>query len=249
MHAMSSGKYRSIILGCILYNLLTEMWVHGIIGFMNPILTISLLILYSTYFLMLEDLIVRYRLHDIPVFLIGIIFGLWHETFTTGNNLKADGLYGLDPFVLVVANLFWWGIMQTVMARYFANRSFGPRDTDHKKMGRIGWGICLFFNLSAISNYVKYPEIPVEAYIIVFILIGVLVTLLKYVKKPVQNHEFIRSKFLDILLILHLALCLGIGLTVGSMANAMSTTAFVYWSLLFGVCVIGYWVRNRSISV
>jgi len=141
---MSFSKYKSIVLGCVLYNLLTELWVHGITGFLNPILTISLLLLYTTYFLMLEDLIIRYKLRDIHVFVIGVIFGLWHETFTTGNNLKADGIFGLDPFVLVVANVFWWGIIQTVMAQYFCNRIFGPRDVNHNKMGRIGWGLCFF---------------------------------------------------------------------------------------------------------
>ena len=230
---MSSSKYKSNVLGCVLYNLLTEFWVHGITGFLNPILTISLLLLYTTYFLMLEDLIIRYKLRDIHVFLIGIIFGLWHETFTTGNNLKADGILGLDPFVLVVANVFWWGIIQTVMAQYFANRSFGPRDVNYVKMGRIGWSLCLFFSFSALSNYGKYTNVPSEAYVIVFVLMAFLAVLLKFLKKPEKHQEFIRSKFLDILFILHLSLCLGIGFTMGSMTNITSTTAFVYWSLIF----------------
>jgi len=50
----------------------------------------------------------------------------------------------------------------------------------------------VFFSLSALSNYVKYPTIPGEAYVVVFVLIGVLVVLLKFVEKPEKHQGFFR---------------------------------------------------------
>jgi len=66
-----------VVFGAVLFNLICELWVHGVVGFMNPVLTVSLIVLYSTYFLMLEDLVVRYRLGETHVLQAGIIFGLW----------------------------------------------------------------------------------------------------------------------------------------------------------------------------
>ena len=249
MPTMSSKGYRSIILGGVIFNILTEIWVHGVIGFLNPVLAVSLLVLYTTYFLMLEDLVVRYRLRDIHVLIVGVIFGLWHETFTTGSTFKVDGLMGTDPFVLVVANVFWWGIMQSVMALYFANRYLGARDVQHRPLGKIGWGLCLLFSLSAVSKYMQYPDASLDAYVFVFILMVIMVALLRFTKKPAGHTVFSRSRFLDGLLVIHFVLCAGIGLTIGSMNNITSVTAFVVWSIIFSFLVVGYRIRRGSISV
>jgi len=244
---MFSKGHGSIILGGVAFNLLTELWVHGLAGFLNPVLVISLLVLYTTYFFMLEDLVVRFGYGAKKVLIAGIIFGLWHETFTTGSTF--GDFLGVDPVILVIANVFWWGIMQSAMGLYFANRFLGPRDPGHRRLGLVVWTLCLLFSLSAASNFMKYPDASYEAYVVVFTLIGAMVTLLWKTGEPGEPGTFTPSRFLDAVTCVHLFLCLGIGLTVGSIDNTASTIAFVAWSLVFGILVLVFWVGRRSIPV
>jgi hypothetical protein len=246
-NSMFSRGYGSLILGGVLFNILTEFWVHGLVGFLNPVLTISLLVLYATYFLMLEDLVVRFGFGSTQVLITGIIFGLWHETFTTGSSF--GGLLGLDPIILVIANVFWWGIMQSVMGLYFANRFLGPRNVDHRRLGPIAWALCLLFSLSAASNFMKYEDASHLAYVVIFILIGVMFTLVGLLQRSKERRPFEQMRFLDRLLYIHLALCIGIGFTVGSISNTATTIGFVIWSLIFGTFIIGYRFGRGSIPV
>jgi len=62
-----------IVAGGVLFNLVCEFWVHGLVGFLNPVLTASLILLYATYFLMLEDLVVGRCLGEGQVLLAGVV--------------------------------------------------------------------------------------------------------------------------------------------------------------------------------
>jgi hypothetical protein len=244
---MFSRGHGSIILGGVVFNLLTEFWVHGLTGFLNPVLPISLLVLYTTYFLMLEDLVVRYGFRSIQVLVVGIIFGLWHETFTTGSSF--GGFLGVDPIILVIANVFWWGVMQSVMGLYFANRFLGPRNPEHRRLGPIIWGLCLVFSLVAASNYMKYDNATPQAYVVIFLLIGVMVILLRLLPRSGEMTIFTPMRFLDRILYIHLALCIVIGISIGSIENTVTTIGFVIWALFFGMLTIGYWFGKGSIPV
>lgn len=244
---MFSRGHGSLILGCVAFNLLTEFWVHGLAGFLNPVLPISLLVLYTTYFLMLEDLVVRYSFRAIHVLVVGIIFGLWHETFTTGSSFGE--FLGVDPIILVVANVFWWGVMQSVMGLYFANRFLGPRNPEHERLGSIVWGLCLAFSLVAASNYMKYDDASPQAYVVIFLLIGIMAILIWFLPKSREDSIFTPMRFLDKILYVHLTLCIVIGISIGSIENAATTIGFVIWSLIFGMLIIGYWFGKGSIPV
>ncbi len=42
---MKQGGTARTVLGCVIFNLISEFWVHGLTGFMNPVLTGSLIML------------------------------------------------------------------------------------------------------------------------------------------------------------------------------------------------------------
>ena len=222
---------------CVLLNLLSEFWVHGLTGFMNPVLTGSLIVLYTTYFLMVEDLIVRFKLRDYHVMMTAFIFGLWHETFTTESVFGDAVIFGVNPIIILLSTIFWWGAMQTVAFLYFANRIVGSRDWEHRRLGRIGWIMCMFFSLQAAQNYMKNPSASHEAYLVVFCLLAVVgFSLIKSVKKE-GSHSSGDSKALDILVLVHIVVSLIVGFTIGSASNSVSLIGFVVWSVVFGFVV------------
>jgi hypothetical protein len=249
---MSFLRNRSlnVVFGAVLFNLVCELWVHGATGFLNPVLTGSLIVLYSTYFLMLEDLVVRYRLGDAHVLLAGIVFGLWHETFTTGSVFAPGSPLGVNPVVVVLASVFWWGAMQSVAGLYFANRFLGVRDWGHRRMGKLSWGLCLLFSLQAAQTIFSMKGSSPVGYAVSLSLLALTVIVFIYTKKPVSPNAFQRSRPLDILVGLHVVLCLGIGLTVGSRTNQVAQIAFVVWSFVFGAAVgLIRWRTRTAISV
>ena len=239
-----------MVFGAALFNLICELWIHGATGFSNPVLMGSLIVLYSTYFLMLEDLVVRYRLGETHVLLAGIIFGLWHETFTTGSVFAPGSPLGVNPVVVVLASVFWWGIMQSVVGLYFANRFLGARDWGHRRMGKLGWGLCLLFSLQAVQTIFNMKGSSPVGYAVSLGLLVLTVIVFIYTRKPESATAFQRSRPLDILVGLHVVICLGIGLTVGSRTNQVTQIAFVAWSFVFGVAVaLIRWRTRTAISV
>jgi len=118
--AMNS-RYK-IIFGCVIFNLFLEYWAHGMSYFLGtwyagPMLSL----LYLTYFSMLEDLIIRYRLRDYQVLNIGFVFGMFHESFNTGSVFGNRAFFGVDLGLVLLVNIGWWGFLQSVLAMYFAN--------------------------------------------------------------------------------------------------------------------------------
>ncbi len=239
-----------IVAGGVFFNLVCEFWVHGLVGFLNPVLTGSLVLLYATYFLMLEDLVAGRYLGEGQVLLAGIVFGLWHETFTTGSVFKPSSPIGVEPVVMFISSVIWWGVMQSVVGLYFANRFFGARDWEHRRLGKLGWDLCLLFSLQAASTFMKMEGSSFVGYAVCLSIIVAVVLLFVFYTGSSAVHEFRRSRFLDILVVVHLALCLVIGATIGSASNLVSTIAFVVWSVVFGAIVAVYRFKsNTPISV
>jgi hypothetical protein len=246
MRSFLRGRSLNIVFGAVLFNLVCELWVHGVIGFMNPILTGSLIILYTTYFMMMEDLIVRYRLGDKHVLLAGAVFGLWHETFTTGSVFAPESPLGINPVIIIIATIFWWGILQSIIGLYFANRFLGEREWGHKRMGKMGWALCLFFSLQAAQNFLKMNGSSLIGYVASLSVLIFITLVLVYSKKPDNMISFHKRRFLDIIISLQFLLSLGIGLTVGSRTNQVTQIGFIVWSILVGFSVAIYRFRMRK---
>lgn len=230
----------------MIFNLISEFWVHGLMGFMNPVLTGSLIVLYTTYFLMLEDLVARYRLRDHHVLIVGAIFGLWHETYTTGSVFDPGNPTGVNPVVVLISTVFWWGTLQSVIGLYFANRFFGARDCDHSRLGRVGWGLCLVFSLQAVQTTLRMNGSTVNGYVTSLSLLAIAALALIRIEKSDTAMPFRKSRFLDALVAVHIASCLCIGLLFGSIQNPTTTIGFVAWSIVFGVLVALHRLTSRK---
>ncbi len=244
---MNINQKQKRILICVIYNLILEFWVHSILGFLNPVLTISLLLLYLSYFSMLEDLIVRYKLRDHHVLLIGFIFGLFHEIFTTGSVFNEPNFLGINIVILILANVFWWGILQSIFALYFANTLVERSEVD-KEMGPIGWILALSFNLLLFLGRFLEGTLPpgsVLGYIFSLIIMSVAVFLFIFIKKPEETLEIESIKFIDILLKFQIALCLVMGFILIFFIGIIALYLFIMWSVFVGIVYIIYAIKRK----
>jgi hypothetical protein len=156
--------------------------------------------------MILEDLIIRFRLANYQIFLVGFLYGLFPTAFLTGN-LFNQRIYwgitvaGINLGTLFVIGILAWGVMQGIISLYFANR-LEKRDWSHPQMGIIGWIVVILFQLIIIAiaqlNPIT-PRGPIMSYIIVVLLIIICVGLfIKTIKisRP-QPQPFQPSKVLD----------------------------------------------------
>ncbi|MFX0071826.1 MAG: hypothetical protein ACFFAO_12115 [Candidatus Hermodarchaeota archaeon] len=244
---MNISKKQKRILICVIFNLILEYWVHSIIGFLNPILTISLFLLYLSYFSILEDLIIRFKLRDHHVLLVGFIFGLFHETFTTGSVFNEPFFLGINLFYLILANIFWWGILQSVFALYFANSIIERSEVD-KKMGPIGWILAIAFNILLLLGRVlegTLPEGSVLGYTISLIIMGVALVIFILIKKPDEILEIERVKMIDILLKVQIIIALIMGSILIFFIGIVALYLFILWSLVIGVIYIILFLKDK----
>jgi hypothetical protein len=245
---MNITQKQKRILICVIYNLILEFWVHSIIGFLNPVLTISLLLLYLSYFSMLEDLVVRYKLRDHHVLLIGFIFGLFHEIFTTGSVFNEPNFLGINIIILFLANVFWWGILQSIFGLYFANTLVERSEVD-RKMGPIGWILALTFNLLLFLGRTLEGTLPtgsVIGYAISLIIMGVAAFLFIIIKKPEEPLEIDQIKVIDILLKVQIVLCLVMGMILIFIIGIIVLYLFILWSVFTGILYIIFAIKGKK---
>jgi hypothetical protein len=245
---MNITQKQKRILICVIYNLILEFWVHSIIGFLNPVLTISLLLLYLSYFSMLEDLVVRYKLRDHHVLLIGFIFGLFHEIFTTGSVFNEPNFLGINIIILFLANVFWWGILQSIFGLYFANTLVERSEVD-RKMGPIGWILALTFNLLLFLGRILEGTLPtgsVIGYAISLIIMGVAAFLFIIIKKPEEPLEIDQIKVIDILLKVQIVLCLVMGMILIFIIGIIVLYLFILWSVFTGILYIIFAIKGKK---
>jgi len=263
-------KYK-ITLGCVLFNLILEYWVHGIPGLINPLLVISLLLLYSTYFLMVEDLILRYKLRDYQVLLIGFVFGGYTEIFTTGSIFGSGYFFGIDIFFFFIATVFWWGIPQGILTFYFANRYIEERDWDEEPMGKLLWILAIAYHAFMLIGILSEANAPpkdifelfinfnspkrtLQGYFTSLIILGIVLAIyiiIYNVRKEKKSDEipiFEQSKFMDFYAISSIVISLVLGTIFFGARFAQEL--FVYWSILMGVIFIIYRLaRKKEVSV
>ncbi len=257
-------KYK-IILGCVLFNLALEYWVHGIPNFF--IISISLVLLYITYFFMLEDLILRYHLRDYQVLLIGFIFGVYTEIFSTGSIFGSGYFFGIDPFYFILSTFGWWGIIQSVLTMYFANRFIAIRDWTEEPSGKIlwilaiGWHVFMFLGFLSDQLELKIPPLinligqnlpkrTLMGYITSAIILMIVLTLYFIIQKyrGSQTSEdpplFEQSKFLDFLTFGSLIISLILGSVL--FGSRLAQLIFVFYSIIISIIFVIYRIKIRK---
>ncbi|MHA1386364.1 MAG: hypothetical protein ACTSR3_21630 [Candidatus Helarchaeota archaeon] len=115
----------------------------------NIPLLLGIIGIYFTYFTILEELIVRYKLRDYQLILWAFFLGIFVIAFTGGQifnprpALEMFFIFGINYIDFIFVNVIWWSLFQTVLAFYFANR-VTRRDWEHERLGKIGWFLTIF---------------------------------------------------------------------------------------------------------
>lgn len=199
----------SLIFYCALFNLLLEYSARGAGQFFaRPLFVLSLFFIYFSYFAMLEDLIVRFKMKNYEIFLAAFIYGLFPLTFLTSNLFNAKIYWGLTALginwgVVFVIGILAWGVLQGMITLYFANRLI-KRDWNHPKMSMLGWCAAIGYHLAiaymSLSNSVK-PRGTLLGYVAIGVLALIVVSLLiKSLKTPrPELKTFTSSKIMDFL--------------------------------------------------
>ncbi len=163
MRVASSGL--GLVFYCALFNLLFEYSARGITEFISrPQFVLALFGIYFSYFAMLEDLMVRFKLTNHEVLLAAFLYGLIPTTFLTGNlfNRHIYGgiiIAGVNIGTILVVGILAWGVMQGIITLYLANR-LAPRNWNHPRMGRVGWALAVGYQLVMMAIAQANPQRP-----------------------------------------------------------------------------------------
>ena len=128
--------------------------------------------------------------------MVAFLYGFVPEMFLTGNLFNEATSFGFFFFgisvkTIVIVNFFAWGIMQSLVTLYFANR-IQVRDWGHPRMGKVGWGLCMCYQVLMIviatTNVYRPRGTPIAYVIAVTLMIVVAILVIKSLSK---KHEFL----------------------------------------------------------
>ncbi|MBC7249286.1 MAG: hypothetical protein H5T62_03300 [Anaerolineae bacterium] len=264
---MLSKRFR-FILCCALFNLLFEYSARGIKEFtQRPLFVLALFGIYFTYFAMLEDLIVRFRLKNNELVLAAFLYGLFPIAFLT-RNLFNPGIYGgvmlagVNLGTLFIVGILAWGVVQGIVTLYLANR-VSPRDWDHPRMGKVGWGLAVLYQLGVMVKAHFNPNAPRGTgmgYLVFGLLVAVstalLVRSLRTTRPPIR--PFQPSRVMDMLAFGSVLLFLILGtffvsgpiIVTSQPLNLVAVTIENIWTLFCGLVFFTYrWRRKADIQV
>lgn len=207
---------------------------HGIVGFLNPILIISIVLLYFSFVSMLVDLSIRFNLYDYHIILFGFCFGMIQETFGNGSTFRDANVCGINVINIVLINIIWWGLIQGVLALYFANRIVKFNVRDANKMGKVGWGLAIGFIIVMLLVSVVEGTLPSASFTAYAISIGLIlasfVTFLLLKKdKTVKSVKNIKA--FDVLIMFQFILSIFIGIIHSVIGTTVAIHLFISWSL------------------
>ncbi len=206
---MKSLKKFSVPILATIFNLFFEYSLRGLNGFIsNPTLIIFLISVYLPWFILLEDVIRRFRLNDKQVLILPFasIATLYGAFFIPSQAFYAPPLFlGINWGQLVWIGLFWWSLLQTIMTQYFALR-ISPRKTLEPLLSRKGWiitfGVWIFGGLLFKIQIAKSGLVVLPITIISTVVIAIFALLLI---KKLHKHYFQtgqKSRVMDILTVL-----------------------------------------------
>ena len=236
---ISSNRF-SLLFYCALFNLLFEYSARGIRDFVQrPLFMLALFGIYFTYFAMLEDLIVRYKLKNYQIFVTAFLYGLFPIAFLTGN-LFNPRVYagfmvaGVNLGTVLVIGILAWGVVQGMVTLYLANRIW-PRDWNHPKMGKSGWALALLYQAVVMVLASRNPVTP-RGTPVGYLVFGVLVVvaallLMRSLKIPGEIQMFQPSRVMDILAVGSVILFLFNGTFLASGPQIVTSQPLNLWAV------------------
>lgn len=258
---MLSNRMRIIFL-CALFNIFFEYSARGVTALSNkPLIFLSMFGIYFTCFAMLEDLMVRYNLKNLQLALIAFFYGFVPEIFLTGNlfnrEIYAGYLFlGLNMGTIFIINFFAWGIMQSIVTFYFANR-IQVRDWNHPRMGYFGWGLCIGYQVLVIlmSRFNPYRPhgAPLSYVVAILLMVFVAILFIKSLEKKEKIVHFQPSLVMDVFAFGSVLLFLILGTFIHGpqiiTSQPLNETAAVIenvWVIFVGISFLVYRVYKGS---
>ncbi|MEM2145167.1 MAG: hypothetical protein QW279_07395 [Candidatus Jordarchaeaceae archaeon] len=259
------GNRWKIVLVATGFNLLFEYSMRGINNLpKQPVLPLILFAAYFTYFTMLEDLIVRFKLRDYHLILASFFFGTIYVCLVSGAAFTPPLILGINWGYLLFINLVWWGALQAVMTFYIANR-LAPRDWNHPVLSKKGWGLMLILNgfivlLFQLSGVIPYGN-PVGIIVMSIILIAtafIFKKLLPSKDERAYSLEFKKIRLMDYLSIFTTTVFLVCAMFLifdpsrlgASNVNLTAVRIVSVWTTILSIIMVAYrWYNKRPISI
>ncbi|MGD2248321.1 MAG: hypothetical protein PVF58_07920 [Candidatus Methanofastidiosia archaeon] len=247
-----------IIFVATVFNILFEYSMRGIGGLFQRGFFL-LFFLYLSYYSLVEDLIVKYKITNKQLIIIAFCFGVIPEAFLTGSIFSPPLFVGINIPRFIFINLVWWGCLQGLITFYFANRIVN-RAWNHRKLHNFGWGIRITY-IACVSLFTFFaspilPKGPVMGYIVVF---GTIAAGVIYLKKtliaPQQDaYPFERSHILDFLSFGSIIIFIILGtfvattqtLVEGSLLNAKAAQLSTAWTVVVFIGVVIYYLSHKK---
>ncbi|MBL7150886.1 hypothetical protein ISS86_03070 [Candidatus Microgenomates bacterium] len=264
---MFSNRLKIILLATI-FNLSFEYSMRGIGGFFK--LAFFPLILFGFYFTlysMLEDLIVRFKLHNYQLVLAAFLYGIFPMAFATGVLFNKPQFLGINWTALFYVGFLWWGILQAIFTFYFASRLV-QRDWNHPKMGKLSWFLAITYNvvvfawMKRVNPYLA--AVQSVAYLIFILIAAITAFFLQRdlgKNKDRKPWQFEPSTVMDFLSFGSFILFVFLGTYFaggqvgdpragGSHVNLTAVRIVHFWTILYSIIFLVYrWWRGKEIAV
>ncbi len=137
-------SHNKTIIFCVVFNLFFEVSLRGIYEMMTrPLLLLDLILIYLTLFIMLEDLITRYRFEDKQIILFFGCFGsIYVCAVASSAFLINPWFFGVNIGLLLFIAIVWWAFYQAIFPLFLSQRMY-PRDWNHNLLSKKAWGFTL----------------------------------------------------------------------------------------------------------
>jgi hypothetical protein len=219
--------------------------------------------IYFTYFAMLEDLIIRFRLRNYQIFSCAFLYGLFPIAFLTGNLFNTrvySGIMvaGVNIGTLFIVGILAWCVVQGIVTLYLANR-LQSRDWNHPRMGKVGWASAGLYQAVVMIYAHQNPVTPrgtVTGYLSFIILVIVVAVLfIRSLKTPGPSpRPFQPAKIMDFLAFGSVAIFLVLGtflisgekVITSQPLNLLAVTLENIWVFFCGVIFFFYRLKKKS---
>jgi len=273
MRWLKIKPHTKTILFCTIFNLLFECSLRGINELLTKLLLFCVLtVIYLTLFIMIEDLITRFKFEDKHVILFACCYGTLYFLISSSIYMVNPWFLGVNIGILLFVSIVWWAFYQILFPLYLSHRLFS-RNWDHKRLSTGKWMILLvlhfFVNFlivispaTGIGTPLGYITTILIAVVFAFLLVRSLKNRdlgeLENVQVKLQeNRKFEIIKIFDILGIISFGLMgfCAIFLTFdqtqagSSQVNATALMIMSIWTFFVMLVEIIIWIKRRKIFI